>query len=258
MEAFHAVGSTVWGIPSYFFFTGIALLFSVCTFISLITDKNYPLKENTRILMYSFFAAIVSARLFGAISGVYRDIGLGVEVTWESAKNAGIVYYGGLLGGGFAFSRGAKSLPNNRHTLDILAVCIPLFHVFGRIGCFYAGCCFGVEHEGRVAVYYTTRVLNEVVTANRVPVQLLEAMFNLVLFFYLFSLLRKEDWKSKNLWRTYLFTYSVGRFILEFFRGDLERGVIYGVSFSQVVSVCIWMYLLATSYLKKSEHPKVT
>lgn len=35
----------------------------------------------------------------------------------------------------------------------------------------------------------------------------------------------------------YIITYSVGRFILEFFRGDLERGAVGVLSTSQFISI---------------------
>lgn len=36
---------------------------------------------------------------------------------------------------------------------DILTVGIPLFHCFGRVGCFFAGCCYGVESNSWIAFH---------------------------------------------------------------------------------------------------------
>ena len=86
---------------------------------------------------------------------------------------------------------------------------------------------------------------NEIVnTANRIPVQLIEAAFNVGIFIYLFALIHKDDWKNKNLLLRYIVIYSCGRFLLEFIRGDTVRGVIHGISFSQVISIIIWLTLL--------------
>ena len=100
------------------------------------------------------------------------------------------------------------------HIMDILAVCIPLFHSIARIGCFFGGCCFGLESHGHIAINYTTTVFNEAITAYRIPTQLIEAAFNFCLFLYLLHLFRDEYWESKKILRRYLLLYSIGRFVI--------------------------------------------
>lgn len=246
MEAFNAIGFTIFDIPGYFFFTGIGLVVSISVFIVLLAEKKYPLQKNMRILFVVAIFVILCARLFGCISGIYRDIGMGRNITWEGIKNTGIVFYGGLFGLLISYNVLSKATKQDAHIMDVLAVCIPLFHSIARIGCFFGGCCFGVESNSHIAINYTTTVFNEAITAYRIPTQLIEAAFNFCLFLYLLHLFRDEDWESKKILRRYLLLYSIGRFVIEFFRGDLIRGVIFGVSFSQVISVLIWIYLLAT------------
>ncbi len=243
--AFDAIGLTIFGIPSYFFFTGVGLVISISVFIIMLADKRYSLQKNMRILFGITGIVILSARLFGCFSGIYRDVGLKKDITWSSIKNTGIVFYGGLIGLLLSYSFLSKVVKQDNHIMDIVAVCIPLFHSIARVGCFFSGCCFGKESCSQIAVNYTTRVLGETVTARRIPVQLIEALFNFLLFFYLLKLLREEEWKQENILRRYLLLYSTGRFIIEFFRGDLVRGVIRSISFSQVISILIWIYLFA-------------
>ena len=38
-----------------------------------------------------------------------------------------------------------------------------------------------------------------------------------------------------------MMSYSLFRFVIEYFRGDLVRGVWYGVSTSQYISICIFV-----------------
>lgn len=254
MEGFNAVGFTIFDIPGYFFFAGIGLVVSISVFIVLMAEKGYSLPKNIRIVIASAIIVILSARLFGCLSGIYRDVGLGYDVTWDGIVKTGIVFYGGLIGLLISYRLMAKVSKQDMYIMDVLAVCIPLFHSIARIGCFVGGCCFGKESHSHIAINYTTTVFDEVVTAYRIPTQLIEAAFNLILFLYLLHLLRSDEWKCKNILRRYLLIYSIGRFIIEFFRGDLVRGVIYGVSFSQVISVLIWIYLLAT--VKKERDKK--
>lgn len=128
--------------------------------------------------------------------------------------------------------------------LNVLAACIPLFHAVARIGCFLSGCCYGKLYQGVLSVNYITTIENHVDENLRFPVQFVEALFEFLLFIYLLSLLKREEWRSKKLLLRYLAIYSSSRFLLEFLRGDIRRGLIYGISFSQCISVLIWIVLI--------------
>lgn len=151
----------------------------------------------------------------------------------------GSVFYGGLFGGmaaGLLYLR-KKGLPIREFT-DIVAPAIPLFHFFGRIGCFLGGCCYGIECE--FGFIYTHALSESANGVRRFPVQLLEAAFNLLLFLVLWQLLRR---RKTGLLRWYLFCYSIGRFLLEFLRGDAYRGQAFGLSTSQIISLVILIAL---------------
>ena len=128
--------------------------------------------------------------------------------------------------------------------INVLAVCIPLFHSVSRVGCFFGGCCYGKESNSLFTINYTTRELGEIITAQRIPIQLIEAIFNLGIFLYLLKLIHSDNWENQHILKKYLLVYSIGRFIIEFLRGDIARGVIFGVSFSQIISICIWVLLV--------------
>lgn len=253
MEPFEAINVSIFDIPGYIFFTILGLIITIGLFVILISCKKYPLTENLIILFISLVVMIVFARLFGCLSGIYRDIGLGEKITWDGVLNTGIVFYGGLIGIIVSYMICAKKTHQDKHILDIVAVCIPLFHSITRIGCFFGGCCFGIESHSFLSINYKTIVFNEVITAYRIPTQFIEATFNFFLFLYLLFLFSRDDWQQKKLLRKYLLIYSIGRFIIEFWRGDLVRGVIFGISFSQVISVLIWIYLLSTYIKSKTE-----
>lgn len=256
MESFNAINHTIFDIPAYIFFVILGLIVTIGTFIILFSCKKYQLKENLISIAISLVGMIVIAKLFGCISGIYRDIGMGIKLSWDSLINSGIVFYGGLIGFVLSYSICARRTHQDKHILDILAVCIPLFHTITRIGCFFGGCCYGKETHTLFGISYTTTVFGEIVTANRIPTQLIEAAFNFCLFLYLLLLYSRSNWKEKNILRRYLLIYSIGRFFIEFLRGDIVRGVIFGVSFSQVISIIIWIYLLST-YLKSKKDTTV-
>lgn len=199
-----------------------------------------------QILFFSFCGMVVGAKIFGFLTGIYRDIGLGKLITVDSLLDTGIVFYGGLLGGigVYAFCLKVRPIGVDKQALDILAVCIPLFHSITRIGCFLSGCCYGKVYTGPLSIKYIVSIDGCIDINSRFPVQLMEALFEFVLFIYLLRYLQKDNWKSQRLLIRYLFLYSVGRFCIEFLRGDVRRGLIYGISFSQCVSIIIWVILI--------------
>lgn len=158
----------------------------------------------------------------------------------------GSVFYGGLLGG---IAAGLITVKLKKLDLvayaDTAASAAPLFHFFGRIGCFLSGCCYGIESRfGFMAE--NNPYVPELNGVTRFPVQLLEAGFNLLLFVVFFLLLKKEKCRGR-LFVLYLLSYSVIRFCLEFLRGDAVRGFIFGISTSQFISIIIFVF--SCSYL---------
>jgi phosphatidylglycerol:prolipoprotein diacylglycerol transferase len=87
---------------------------------------------------------------------------------------------------------------------------------------------------------HNNQLLPSVNDVQRFPVQLLESLLNLILFFILAYLLKKELLKGK-LFATYLLSYSVIRFFDEFLRGDTYRGFLLGLSTSQIISIVIFI-----------------
>jgi len=170
----------------------------------------------------------------------------------------GSVYYGALLGGILAGYIAIRK--NNKYGVfpNIVAMGIPLFHFFGRIGCFLGGCCYGIECK--IGFIYTKDPIIEANGVRRFPVQLLEASFNILLFLFLNYLFWNKKAKAKaNLLIFYLIAYSIARFFLEFLRGDTERGIWGPFSTSQIISLCILLVLaihfLIIRYKSRNKSP---
>ncbi|MEG0076314.1 prolipoprotein diacylglyceryl transferase [Anaerorhabdus sp.] len=152
----------------------------------------------------------------------------------------GYVVYGGILGGilgGYLFCR--------KHKLDFLAYfdlivpSVALAQAFGRVGCFFAGCCYGSVTNSPIGVIFPTGSLAPSGVAV-IPTQLFSSVFDLLLFFLLiaFAKRKKAEGEVASL---YLILYSVGRFIIEFFRGDLIRGSVGTLSTSQFISIFVFV-----------------
>ena len=149
------------------------------------------------------------------------------------ALNGGFVFYGGLFGALFAAKIFAKrSKYDEKAIFRIVTPAIPLFHGFGRIGCLFAGCCYGKELAEPIKLFSAVHI-------NRIPTQAFEAVFEFIMFFAILEIeKRRKDW---NMLKFYLLSYAVFRFANEFFRGDEIRGV-FLLSTSQWISAAIIMY----------------
>lgn len=155
---------------------------------------------------------------------------------------AGFVFYGGLLGaflGLYLYCRFFKR--DYKYFVQVIIPAFPLFHTFGRLGCFFAGCCYGKPASWGVAMSETPDIL-------RIPIQLIESGSVFIIFITLYILQKKHV--KISLAHLYLFLYSILRFILEFFRGDEVRGVWLGISTSQWVSMFIFTYVVVYTIMK--------
>jgi len=215
--------------------------------------RKYDYTDLLAFVLLAFIGVFVGSRLLYALVN-YKEVIYVVENiskidTFEELQYAatitlgGSVFYGGLIGG---LASGWLLVKRNRKYeifVDIVAVNIPLFHFFGRIGCFLGGCCFGIP--SKPGFRYTVSPILEANGVERFPVQLLEALFNLVLFLLLNHFHKKNAFRDKLLF-IYLMTYAAGRFFLEFLRGDTYRGIWLFLSTSQIISVALFLFALVT------------
>lgn len=196
------------------------------------------------LLVLGLVPLYLGAKLFGILSLCAYRTNIGRPMDWTVVKNSGIVFYGGLIGY-LLFSKWAFPPYMQKQTSvsrGILAVCIPLFHGFARIGCYFGRCCYGVVLKAAWCAPFFE---------HRLPTQLLEAAFNFLLCGFLVFLFFKKKKFRCRLPRVYLWAYAPFRFFIEFFRDDAIRGFIGPLSFSQWVSVGLVLYLLGTHINRK-------
>ncbi len=189
--------------------------------------------------VFALLGGVIGAKLlFIAVS--LRTI-IELKLSFWALFQGGFVFYGGLIGG-FAglllYSKIFKVKPLK--IMDIYAVALPLGHACGRVGCYLGGCCYGMKYDGPLSITYGEEVLNfgTPVGVPLFPVQLLESALLLVLFAVLmFVYFKAKNWGVCTV--SYLYAYSAIRFILEYFRGDKERGSLFAFSTSQIISILI-------------------
>ena len=127
-------------------------------------------------------------------------------------------------------------------TCDVFAPGIALGHVVGRLGCLFAGCCYGKPTTLPWGITFTDPfAAANVGTPLDVPLhptQLYEAGAELIILIILLTSERKgRPFAGRTFW-LYMLLYAVSRFIIEFYRGD-DRGTVGMFSTSQFISLLL-------------------
>ena len=197
-----------------------------------------PAEDVLHTLLLSLIGALLGSKIFQALGLIVTQgarPGFWSLENWAAIAYSGGVFYGGLIGGLLAAGLYVRKYKLDfRDLTDIVVPSVLLFHACGRVGCFFAGCCYGVEAPWGIVFTQSIGAPNGV---PLVPVQLFEAGFNLLLMAAML-ILKPERKRPGLLLPLYLMAYAAARFTLEFFRGDAGRGVLL-LSTSQWISLLV-------------------
>jgi phosphatidylglycerol:prolipoprotein diacylglycerol transferase len=154
----------------------------------------------------------------------------------------GFVFYGS-----FIFAVPTMLLFFRKHRLstyemlDVMAITTCLVHIFGRIGCFLAGCCYGLPTSSFFGVVFSDPFcFAQPHDVPLHPTQLYEAFYIFIVLMFLLWLRNRRQFAGQ-LFLLYLILYAFGRCVIELFRGDEARGYILKdyLSHSQFIALII-------------------
>jgi phosphatidylglycerol:prolipoprotein diacylglycerol transferase len=187
--------------------------------------------------VYMLLTAIVGSRLLFVLTnlGEFAAKPLDAFALWKG----GLVFYGGVIAAvpiGIWYIK-RHGLPVWQ-TVDIMAPSLALGHAFGRLGFFFAGCCYGAPCSGPVCVTFNDVHSLAPQGVPLFPTQLAESGGEFLIFAALLVLYRYKKFDGQVFW-VYGLVYAVLRFIIEFFRGDSIRGLYFGgvISTSQIIAI---------------------
>ena len=192
------------------------------------------------------FNLIIIAIVFGFLGAkiLYLIINLKAFLNnpWSLLSGSGFVVYGGIIFGvaaAFVYCR-MKKINFLKH-FDLLVPSISIAQGFGRVGCLGAGCCYGRETESFFSIVFHNSPLapNGI---HLIPTQIYSSLGNFAIATILLIYARK-DRRLGNVGLLYLMLYSIGRFVIEFYRDDY-RGAIWMLSTSQFISILVFIAAL--------------
>lgn len=189
---------------------------------------------------YILISAIVGSRLLYIIVEFPEYISDPVKIlkVWEG----GLVFYGG-----FIMTTATVIVYARKHKMniwkvgDIFAPSVAIGQGVGRLGCFFAGCCYGKETSLPWGVVFTDSNTLAPMNTHLHPTQLYDSANGFTIFIILIILRRFKKFDGQLFW-TYTLLYALGRFSVEIFRGD-DRGFVIEqvLSTSQFIAILLLM-----------------
>ena len=225
-------------IELYGLFILIGIILATYTWVALTqrsTRSDIKWSIYSEIILTIYLSAIIS----GKILYIMLDFDWNHENLIESIQ-AGFSVLGASFGGIVAYSYLYKKyckIYNIQKALYTLPVAFPILHIFGRIGCYFSGCCGGIIH-----------ILN-----HNIPLQIASSTWYLLCFllgFFAFSKLKNK----KNIFLSPITIYSIfvalERFIFDFFRED---SVLIANTIMTKYQLISFFYLAITIAVTKSK-----
>lgn len=190
-------------------------------------------EEVVNIALYGVLCGVIGAKLFYVVLHL-REV---IERPRLLISGDGLLMYGALMAVTlFLVLYFRKKKLRAGDWLDVCMPCVSLAQCIGRIGCFFAGCCYGIETDSPLGVVFPAG--NFAPSGVRlVPTQLISAAGNLCFAFLGFAWTKKETRKHTAIW-LYMALLGSGRFVMDFFRGD-KQNVVGTVSVSQWISLAM-------------------
>jgi len=218
------------------------------------------------------------ARRYGASTGQITDLGFFILIAaivgsrilylminpeliaqdpWEAFRlwNGGLVFYGGFIAAvitATVFMR-KKKMPLWQ-TTDIFAPALAAGHTLGRIGCFFAGCCYGRSCELPWAVTFSHPDTLAPSGIGLHPAQLYSSASNLCIFIFLWSFRKHKTFDGQIFW-IYVLLYGIARSILELFRGD-PRGQLFNGALTTSQLIGLLLAVAAVVMLRRLRKPE--
>jgi phosphatidylglycerol:prolipoprotein diacylglycerol transferase len=201
--------------------------------------RGLPADAVMSLSVWLLVGGLVGAKLFKAVGLLLQGEPWSIDLL-EGAGD----FYGGFLGAlvvALIYFRRRRELPAWR-IADLYGPALALGQSIGRLGCLMAGDDYGKPTNLPWAVTFTDP---EAATIGGAPlgvplhpVQLYESLACLALFFFLVWLSRRQRFDGQVI-LSYGLGYAVCRFIIEFFRGDVDRGFVFGGMFSTSQAIAL-------------------
>jgi phosphatidylglycerol:prolipoprotein diacylglycerol transferase len=209
-------------LPAYGFFVALGFLAGMLVTQRLAKRRGLDPELVVGSALYTALVGLAGAKLALILQDFsYYSRNLGELFTLNMLQSAGIFYGGVIAGLAFFVWFMRKHQVSFAKAADCLAPGLAVGHAFGRLGCFFGGCCFGESCTRPWAVTYTNadvrQFSNVPLNVPLHPTQIYESVTEFAIFFLLLAVFDKLRTPGRIL-GLFLVLSSIGRFTVEFFR----------------------------------------
>lgn len=242
---------------SYFLFFGlevtyygflIAVGMALGVFVACKNAKFRGFKSDDIIILacYVLPLAVIGAKLYYLTFSGQPFSFWDIFKIWE----AGLAIYGGVIGG--ALGLVIYCLIHKKNILDMCDIAAPsliLGQAIGRIGCYFAGCCYGIEVTDPSLTWFPLSTF--VHGGWHLSTFFYESIWDFATFLLLILLLRKNKVRQRGtIVALYFIVYGTGRAWIEALRGDsLYLGAIKVSQLLSILLIVLGIAIILTTYL---------
>ncbi len=253
----HPILIKLGGLTIYTYGFFLALAFSITIVFS--RHRAQKAGEDPEQVMDLFFYIIVSgiigARLFYVATTPKVFLADPIEIfkIW----NGGLVFFGGFIGAmltSLVYMK--KKKMNAWKILDIAGPTLALGHSVARLGCFFAGCCYGKECHLPWAVTFNNQHSLAPIGIALHPTQIYSSINLFIIFCLLMVISRYKKFDGQLFW-IYILLYGLTRSIVETLRGDPRGNFVFDIfSIAQTIGLVMsFTAIFMLVFLSKREIP---
>lgn len=211
--------------PIYMTFILLSFIIA-CLFIYYYLLKRKINKKD--ILLY--ISMIIPFGLFGAIL-------IGYLITGKINLSS---YYGCFILITTSLFYEKINPSKNKDYIKSTILSLPLIYGISKLGCFFAGCCYGLPYDGLFSVTYTSGL-----NIKLFPIQLLESISFIIIFFLLLILSKKN---KDSIISISIFICAFAKFILDFLRYEHLTKTI---TINQIISLLLILLIIVKYIIRK-------
>jgi len=126
--------------------------------------------------------------------------------------------------------------------LDRMAIYVPLAQSIARVGCFFVGCCHGIETTGLLGITYWHSASIAPLGIKVHPTQLYSSALLLLIFLFMYFVAQRYAQRQGQLAALYILLSCAERFFVDFWRANREFYT--SNSFLELFSITQWLTIV--------------
>lgn len=228
-------------IPLYGILVVSGILSGLYIIYRNIKTLNYKKEENYGLILYILLGTLFGAKYFTLLTN-FNKYKNNIDF-----NKIGLSSYGAAIGIIILLIIFAKQYKKNfKDLINNILPAIPLMYGISKIGCFLAGCCYGIKYNGPLSITYKYS-LSAPKNISLLPIQIIETITFILIYLYI----SKKKKENKNIIGITLLLCGLSKFLLDYLRMNHIDKIL---TVNQIVSIPFIIIGLILYFKEKSEH----